>query len=112
MKNFYLLLTIPGFILPFYFLALFLIEHGFNVFLLFSQLFANNISTFFAMDLIVTGIVLIIFVFGEAKRHQLRNWWVYLIAILFVGPSFGLPLFLYFRERRLEASITESIIKG
>ncbi|HSR33367.1 MAG TPA: DUF2834 domain-containing protein [Anaerolineae bacterium] len=28
----------------------------------------------------------------------MRNWWVYAVATLFVGPSFAFPLFLYVRE--------------
>ncbi len=29
------------------------------------------------------------------------NWWVYVVATLIIGPSFALPLFLYFREPRI-----------
>jgi hypothetical protein len=103
MKKVYLLLAIPGFILPYYFFILFLIDNGLNLTLIISQLFANNISTFFAVDLIITAIALMIFVFIEAKRYQMRNSWVYIISTLLVGPSFALPLFLYFWEGRFEA---------
>jgi hypothetical protein len=30
------------------------------------------------------------------------NWWVYILATLLIGPSFALPLSLYFRESRIE----------
>jgi len=32
----------------------------------------------------------------------MKYWWAYLIATMTVGLSFALPLFLYFRERKLE----------
>jgi hypothetical protein len=70
--------------------------------LLIDQLFANDISTFFAVDLIITAIVFLIFVVREAARYRMLNWWLYIVATLAVGPSFAFPLFLYFREPRIE----------
>jgi hypothetical protein len=43
-----------------------------------------------------------VFVFVEASRLEMKNPWLYLLATLLVGLSFALPLFLYFRERKLE----------
>jgi hypothetical protein len=80
----------------------FLVEYGLNLVLLIDQLFANDISTFFAVDLIITAIVFLIFMVREAGRYQMRNWWLYIVATLAVGPSFAFPLFLYFREPRME----------
>jgi hypothetical protein len=42
-----------------------------------------------------------VFSFQEARRLQMSRWWGYVAATLLVGPSFALPLFLYFRETRL-----------
>lgn len=38
----------------------------------------------------------------------MRNWWVYILATLIVGPSFVLPLLLYFREAQIEALAPET----
>jgi len=43
-----------------------------------------------------------IYVFAEANKLQMKNSWIYLLASLLVGLSFALPLFLYFRELKLE----------
>jgi len=102
MKKLYLPLAIVGFVLPYYFFVSFLTTDGLNPQLLFSQLFANNISSFFAVDLIVTAIVFWVFLYQEARRWQMGNWWVYILATFLVGPSLALPLFLYFRESRIE----------
>ena len=71
--------------------------------LLFNQLFANNISSFFAVDLIITAVALMIFVYRESQRVGIGNWWIYIVANVVIGPSFALPLFLYFREPTKEA---------
>ncbi len=89
-KNIYLTLALIGLLAPYYFLFKFLSTNGFNIPLLVQQLLANNISTFFAVDLAIS-----IIIFWIA--------WLYLLASLTVGLSFALPLFLYFRERRVES---------
>jgi sugar phosphate permease len=67
----------------------------------FDQLFANDISAFFVVDLIITAIVFLVFMAREAGRYRMRNWWLYIVGTLVVGPSFAFPLFLYFREPRM-----------
>jgi hypothetical protein len=106
-RKLYLLLAIVGLVLPYYFFMSFLIVNGLDLPLLFSQLFANNISTFFVVDLVITAIVFWVFLYQEAQRWQMGNWWVYIVATLAIGPSFALPLFLYFREKRVEALASE-----
>jgi hypothetical protein len=103
MKRLYLILAIAGFILPYYFFISFLTANGLNLSLLIGQLFATPISTFFVVDLLITALVFWVFLYQEARRRQMKRWWVYLVATLLVGPSFALPLFLYFRETRLAA---------
>jgi hypothetical protein len=107
MRKLYLLLAIVGLVLPYYFFMSFLIVNGLDLQLFFSQLFANNISTFFVVDLVITAIVFWVFLYQEAQRWQIGNWWVYIVATLAIGPSFALPLFLYFREKRVEALASE-----
>ena len=103
-KNIYLILVLLGLLIPYYFLFAFLGSNGLNISLLVQQLFANNISTFFAVDLVMSIIVFWIYMFAEANELQMKNSWVYLLASLLVGLSFALPLFLYFRERKLEVA--------
>ena len=101
-KNLYLTFAILGLIVPYYFLFKFLSTSGFDLPLLIQQLFANNISSFFAVDLVISIIVFWIYMIAEANKMQMKNWWLYILASLTVGLSFALPLFLYFRERKLE----------
>ena len=97
----YLALFILGTVLPCSQLLPFLREHGLNVSLMIAQLFANPISGFFGLDVIVSSLVLWVLVVTEGRRQQMRHLWVYIICSLLVGVSLGLPLFLYMRERKL-----------
>jgi hypothetical protein len=108
MRRLYLLLAIIGLVLPYYFFVSFLIANGLNFSLFFSQLFANKISSFFAVDLMITAIVFLVFLYQESQRYQLENWWLYIVATLVIGPSLALPLFLYFRQSRIEALVSET----
>ena len=98
-KNIFLVLTVIGFIAPYYF---FLQVHDFDLNALIQQFAASKILSGTAMDLLVSVIVFWFFMFTEARKLNMKNAWVYLLATLLVGLSFALPLFLYFRERKLE----------
>ena len=102
-KNIFLVLAIIGFIVPYYFFLQLPGENGFDLPLLIQPMFANNLLRGVAMDLMISVIVFWVFMFSEANRLQMENSWLYLLATLLVGLSFALPLFLYFRERQLEA---------
>ena len=101
MRKLYLFLAVIGWVLPYYFFLPFLVANGLDLRLLVSQLLANDISTFFAVDLIITAVVFLLFSYRESQRLGMGRWWVYVVATLLVGPSFALPLFLYVREPRL-----------
>jgi len=103
MQWLYLVAAILGAILPLSQLVPFLAAHGFDMPLFFRQLFQNNVSAFFGMDVIVSSLVLWLFVFSEGRRRGMRNLWLYVVCNLAVGVSLALPLFLFFRQRKLNA---------
>ncbi|MGE5215228.1 MAG: DUF2834 domain-containing protein [Nitrospirota bacterium] len=93
-RHFYLVCCVLGLILPYSQLVPWLLEHGLNVTLLLRELFANRISAFFGIDVIISAIVLIWFVQRESKRCGVGLLWFPIVGILIVGVSFGFPLFL------------------
>jgi len=101
-KSIYLALCVAGTVLPYAQFLPFLREHGLDLRLFFEQLFANRISAFFALDVIVSALVLWVLVLVEGRRAGVRHLWAPIAASLAVGVSLGLPLFLYQRERRIE----------
>jgi len=105
MKRVYLVLAIVGLVAPYYFLIQFMAAHGLNLGLLAEQLFATSISTFFAVDLMITAIVFWVWSNREARHHAIGNWWLFVVATLTIGPSFALPFFLFVRESRRQISI-------
>jgi hypothetical protein len=91
-----------GIVLPYSQFVPWLLEHGFNFGLFFRELFANRVSAFFAMDVIVSAIVLIWFIQSEGTRLRVRLLWLPTIGTLIVGVSFGFPLFLFLRQVMLD----------
>ena len=79
-----------------------LLEHGLNIPLFIEELFNSRISSFFALDVIVSALVLFVFIVVETKRLKVRFAWTAMVATLCVGVSFGLPLFLYLRHYYFE----------
>jgi Protein of unknown function DUF2834 len=106
-RHWYLGLCVLGTIVPYSQFIPFVREHGLDLRLFVEQLFVNRVSGFFALDVIVSSVVLWIFVFQEGRRCGLRQLWAPILGNLAVGVSLGLPLFLYMREGRLEASYRE-----
>ena len=100
-KTVYLVLCVFGVVLPLSQLIPFLRDDGFDLPLMVAQLFANSISSFFGLDVIVTTVVLWVFVAFEGPRAGVRHLWAPIAASLLVGVSLALPLFLYLREQRV-----------
>lgn len=92
------MLSIIGTVLPLSQFVPFIAKNGMNMSLFFEKLFINEISSFFAMDVIVSAAVTVLLIAYETKRLKIKNTWVCYVGLFTVGVSCGLPLFLYFRE--------------
>ncbi len=104
MKKTYLLLTIIGTILPNIFVLKESIESG-NYLLYrypidtFNGMFANNISSAFAIDLLFVVMLFLVWSFRESQKYNMKNVYLYWMYTFAFGIAGGLPLFLYFREK-------------
>ena len=101
-RHVYLACCVLGLLLPYSQLVPWLLEHGLNVTVFCRELFANRISSFFAIDVIVSAIVLLWFIQSEGKRLQVRLLWLPTVGTLVVGVSFGFPLFLFPKQVTLD----------
>jgi hypothetical protein len=99
LKAVYLILCALGVLLPYWQLAPWLTEHGLDLPLFFRQLFENRVGAFFGMDVFVSAAALLVCAWSEGGRARGRLLWPVVLAVLAVGVSLGLPLFLYLRER-------------
>ena len=97
-KTTYLLLFVLGAVIPYLSFVPWVIDHGFDISRMVEELFANRISAFFGLDVIVSAIVLWVFIAFEGARKGVRHTWAPVVASLAIGVSAGLPLFLYLRE--------------
>jgi hypothetical protein len=101
-STFFLAMCVPGVIVPSTLFIGFFGEPEPTIPLFFTSIFANHVSSAFAGDLIMSGLAFFAFLFYEGNRLDMKRLWLFIPATLFIGLSFGLPLFLYFRARQLE----------
>jgi hypothetical protein len=107
-RHFYLVCCVLGLIFAYWQFVPWLLEHGLNVELFVRELFGNRVSAFFAIDVIVSAIVLIWFIQSEGKRLRIRLLWLPTVGTLFVGVSFGFPLFLFLRQVTLDRTTAQA----
>jgi Terpene cyclase DEP1 len=103
LKTIYLLLGGLGIILPYWQFIPWVAANGLHLPLLVRELFANRISAFFGVDVLVSSLVLLVFMRAEGVRFGIRRRWLPVLALITVGVSLALPLFLYMREIRQES---------
>lgn len=101
-KTLYLVLCFLGVLIPYWQFLPWAFQHGLNLVLFTHELFANRIGAFFGMDVVISAVVLLVFVRVENTRLAIRHRWLIPVALLTVGVSLALPLFLYLREIELE----------
>ena len=101
-RHLYLALGVLGLLIPNAPFYPWLAEHGLDARMFVSDLFANGVSAFFGLDVILSAIVVALFVMVEGRRIGLRRLWIPIAAVCLVGVSLGLPLFLYFRQAHLD----------
>jgi len=100
-KTLYLLLCLAGLLLPYsQFVPWLMQERSLRGFL--PAMFANRVSGFFVYDVLVSAAVLVAFMAIERRRLAVRARWAPVVALVTVGVSLALPLFLYLREAELE----------
>lgn len=108
MKKIYIFLAIVGFILPFWQFGLWLLEFGFNLSLMFKSIIEDKLSLFAWLDVVISGVVLILFIVYEGIKQSMERLWIPILGTLCVGVSLGLPLFLFLREVHLAKIHDES----
>jgi hypothetical protein len=101
-RTLYLLLCIPGALVPLLPFAQWLQAQSFDSGLpgrFFAELFSTRIGAFFGLDVILSALTLFVFIAVERRtKHGLRVW-PSILGTLVIGVSLGLPLYLYERER-------------
>ncbi|MFN8473240.1 MAG: DUF2834 domain-containing protein [Anaerolineae bacterium] len=105
LRQVYLLLAVVSAIVPYALFVPWLLANGLNIPLFVQNLSANNIAAFFAVDVIISALVLFVFIFAEGRRLGITRLWAPVVGTLLVGVSFSLPLFLYMRQAHLDVAM-------
>lgn len=105
-KNFYLSLTILGFIAPTILVFQESIETG-NILLYtdplatINAMFANRISTIFMIDLLFTVLVFFSWTYVDGKKYGVKNIGLVWTLSMLLGLAGGFPLYLYLKEKTI-----------
>lgn len=97
-----LALTVVGFVVPNTMVIAFIAEDGLDLGGYVGAWFDSLPAAQLAADLVIAFVAFAFWAAWEGRRLGMRAWWLSIPASLFVGLCFGLPLFLYLRERAVQ----------
>ena len=98
----FLLLAIIGLAATWYYYALFYLTAedtsiGNFIALTKTTLPAQSINA----DISVVAITFLIWLVYEARKLKMKHWWLFIPLTFLIAIAFSLPLFLFFRERKI-----------
>jgi hypothetical protein len=103
LKNIYLCLAILGIVYTWYYNILYFqsVENAsFIGFMQDAQI--NFAGKSFGADLTVVVFTFFVFLISESVRLKIKFWWVLIPLTFLIAVTFTFPLFLYFRQRKLD----------
>ena len=104
-QSVYLVLAVVGLCTTWFFNFRFMAESGgaFDIVAFVRASYANSASTSISNDLLVGCTAFLVWSFAEVRRLGMRRWWVYPMLTFGIAFAFAFPLFLFLRDRRLQA---------
>jgi hypothetical protein len=91
-----------GAVAPYAIFIPYLARHGLNLGEIFAQAVAGPIPLLLTIDILLSSVVFWGFMWAESRRLGMKGWWLLIIPNLLVGLCCALPLFLLWREVRLQ----------
>jgi hypothetical protein len=102
MTRVFVILAVLGAALPLSQFLPWFAANGLDLHLFFDELFANRISSFFGLDVLVSAIVTAVLIVLEGRRAGVPRLWMPIAGTFLIGVSLGLPMFLAMREIALD----------
>ncbi|MCH6574329.1 MAG: DUF2834 domain-containing protein [Bacteroidetes bacterium] len=99
MKKLYLLLTVIGAIVPYFFFFQFIQAEGINISAFVSALFVNGAAGGFTADVLLSSFIFWLFMFKQVKESNGPKPYLFIVLNLAIGLSCALPAYLYAREK-------------
>lgn len=104
LKNLYLCLAIVGIMYTWYYNILYFQSVDNASFVGFFQDAQMNFAgKSFGADLTVVVFTFFVFLISESLRLKIKYWWLLIPLTFLIAVAFTFPLFLYFRQKKLEA---------
>lgn len=100
-EHVYLAFCVLGTLLPLSQFIPWLMAHGLDLALIWTSVTGDRLSAFAWADVIISAMVLICFVLVEGRHTGMKHLWAPIVAVMTVGVSLALPLFLLMRHRHL-----------
>ncbi len=99
----YLLLALIGLIGTWYFnIKFFMTEEDSSIMNYIAQTRTTFPAKSFNIDLLICLLTFFAWYIPEAIRLKMKHWWVFIILSYGVAFAFAFPLFLFFRDRKME----------
>jgi hypothetical protein len=103
LKHLYLFLAIVGVCYTWYFnIQFYLTEENTSILNYIAQTKTTFPARSFSADLMVVVFTFFAWYIPEARKLKMKYWWVFIPLTFLVAIAFAFPLFLYFRELKLE----------
>lgn len=96
-KLFFLIMAVVGTVVPWYFFGSFIAENGMFLGDFIAAAMINGAAAGGMTDLVLSSIVFWVWSYGDARRHNVRGWWMLIPLNLLIGLSLALPLYLVMR---------------
>ncbi len=104
-RTFYLIMMIVGTVTPWYFFSGFIAENGAGLGGFIGAMYANSAAGGAVSDLFLSAAVFWVWSYADAKKQNVRNWWLVIPATLAVGLSLALPYYLWMRAGTKQETI-------
>ncbi|MDP0501258.1 MAG: DUF2834 domain-containing protein [Verrucomicrobiota bacterium JB022] len=104
----YLVLCLFGLIVPMLPFVHWLGSNGLNVEQFWHEIVISRVASFAWLDVVFTALALLAWIAFGPEKDTVRGSGLAVVATLLVGPSCGLPFYLYLRERSKIGLPTES----
>ena len=99
------LLAVTGLIVTWYFNLQFIsASGGFSLTEFIAATHVNAAASSISYDLLVVVVVFLFWSWTEARRLQMRHWWVLIPLTFGIAIAFAFPLFMLLRERAIETN--------
>lgn len=90
-------LSVVGTVVPLAVFLPWLVEHGLDLGLLYTQAAASPVAAFAWLDVLISALVVLTLAFRRLSAGA-RRYWLVILGTCGVGVSLGLPLYLFLED--------------